>query len=1183
MLSFLKSRRRRALSSRYQSELPEKVQMMVFSWNLGNAAPPDDLSLMFGPRDRIDQEVIILGFQESQYIPSNPKEAIEKAKSNRPLVSTIIQSQRIQVYLGTQYHATAYRDLGQMKLAGGIGVKFSIGDVRIAVISTHLNAHAGEDRKLLRHKDTREILKGLMPLSNLNCDAYGAFHYIFWMGDMNYRLNLDQVSDLEAVPTTHIDRFTLADEFPKDSASGQVLSGFREGVLCFPPTFKMLREPGVHYRDQRIPAYCDRILWRTMPGLEDGIVQDSLEPVIDVGTSDHKPIRATFVAHVNNSIEKPLRTGRKLIIHLDEIFGQDLVSRDWNGTSDPFVTFQSPDPLLRYSGRKARRSCIKHGTLNPSWGAKELPRLALHYHEHELELVRSSFLTLVFHDWDRLSRNDYMGCAEVPLKNIDVDEPFMFEGDVIRYGVKHGTVTEHASSSMMGAEGFGSDSIDAVNDGMSNMSIQTSSGYRAGFLKRGTQDPNQILDVGSESDKIRVMKDIVREMASGVDQSEVFPHVVKCVASKSMELKKLVYMYLVRYAEEVPDVALLSISTFQKGLSDPNQLIRASSLRILSSVRIPDIVPIMLLSLKQAASDMSPYVRKTAAHALPKLYSLAPMEKESIMEILEKLLHDRTTMVIGSVLMAFEEIIPERLDLLHKHFRKLCDILIDVDEWGQIIIVNVLVRYCRANFVDPNKYGSSSNEDKFYEDDDDEDKDEESSGDDANNDHHKHHDMDADFRMFLRALQPLLLSRNSGVVMAVVQAYHHLAPVNEMSVVTRALLRLIVEEREIKELALTTVASLVQQRPSMFQPYIKSFFVRSDDPLQCKLLKLEILTTLVSDNTVAPILREFQEYVKHNDKRFVAQTIQCIGRCASSLRSVTESCLTGLMALLNNKDDLVVAESVVVIKKLLQLDPEAHKDIIVAMSKLAIKITEPTARASLLWIIGEYSEHVPKIAPDVLRQMAKTFPDEEYGVKLQIVNLAAKLFLTNPKQTKHICVFVLKLAKYDQSYDIRDRARMVNALLFTKELRIHKKSKRLFLSEKPAPNLRSTFDGSPCHGWNALPEFTEDPSDPLLRDVPDKLDFGTSKEFAMESDDSTSDDGSDSSSSSDSDKSSSSEEESGSDSESSDETSTSESESNSHSGESTSSGPDNANVAVTGDDEKCIEDRKEEHDFDVKM
>jgi len=58
-------------------------------------------------------------------------------------------------------------------------------------------------------------------------------------------------------------------------------------------------------------------------------------------------------------------------------------------------------------------------------------------------------------------------------------------------------------------------------------------------------------------------------------------------------------MYLVRYAEDLPDLALLSISTFQKGLTDPNQLIRASSLRILSSIRVPVIVPIMEIALKQ--------------------------------------------------------------------------------------------------------------------------------------------------------------------------------------------------------------------------------------------------------------------------------------------------------------------------------------------------------------------------------------------------------------------------------------------------------------------------------------------------------------------------------------------------------------------------------------------------------
>lgn len=114
-------------------------------------------------------------------------------------------------------------------------------------------------------------------------------------------------------------------------------------------------------------------------------------------------------------------------------------------------------------------------------------------------------------------------------------------------------------------------------------------------------------------------------------------------------MKKLVYVYLVRYAEEQQDLALLSISTFQRGLKvgwfgdpgeiwrsadppprctaapymspqDPNQLIRASALRVLSSIRVPIIVPIMMLAIKEAASDMSPYVRKTAAHAIPKLY-----------------------------------------------------------------------------------------------------------------------------------------------------------------------------------------------------------------------------------------------------------------------------------------------------------------------------------------------------------------------------------------------------------------------------------------------------------------------------------------------------------------------------------------------------------------------------------
>ena len=75
-------------------------------------------------------------------------------------------------------------------------------------------------------------------------------------------------------------------------------------------------------------------------------------------------------------------------------------------------------------------------------------------------------------------------------------------------------------------------------------------------------------------------------------------HVIIFPFSSLPQIKKLVYVYLVRYAEEQQDLALLSISTFQKALKDPNQLIRGSALRVLSSIRVHIISPIMMLSIK---------------------------------------------------------------------------------------------------------------------------------------------------------------------------------------------------------------------------------------------------------------------------------------------------------------------------------------------------------------------------------------------------------------------------------------------------------------------------------------------------------------------------------------------------------------------------------------------------------
>ena len=154
----------------------------------------------------------------------------------------------------------------------------------------------------------------------------------------------------------------------------------------------------------------------------------------------------------------------------------------------------------------------------------------------------------------------------------------------------------------------------------------------------------------------------------------------------------------------------------------------------------------------------------------------------------------------------------------------------------------------------------------------------------------------------LRQTKPLLQSRNASVVMAVAQLYHHIAPRNEVNLIAKALIRLLRSHKEVQSVVLTCIASMSSKRKSIFEPFLKSFFVRTSDPTHLKLLKLEILTNLATEISISIILREFQTYISSSDKSFVAATIQAIGRCAASIKEVTETCLSGLVHLLSNRD-----------------------------------------------------------------------------------------------------------------------------------------------------------------------------------------------------------------------------------------------------------------------------------------
>lgn len=46
--------------------------------------------------------------------------------------------------------------------------------------------------------------------------------------------------------------------------------------------------------------------------------------------------------------------------------------------------------------------------------------------------------------------------------------------------------------------------------------------------------------------------------------SSLFPDVVNCMQTDNLELKKLVYLYLMNYAKSQPDMAIMAVNSFVK-------------------------------------------------------------------------------------------------------------------------------------------------------------------------------------------------------------------------------------------------------------------------------------------------------------------------------------------------------------------------------------------------------------------------------------------------------------------------------------------------------------------------------------------------------------------------------------------------------------------------------------------
>ncbi|KAI0926282.1 hypothetical protein AcW1_008493 [Taiwanofungus camphoratus] len=488
------------------------------------------------------------------------------------------------------------------------------------------------------------------------------------------------------------------------------------------------------------------------------------------------------------------------------------------------------------------------------------------------------------------------------------------------------------------------------------------------------------LDSNSDREKLEAMKRLIALISKGRNVSEFFAQVVKNVASHNLEIRKLVYIYLLRYAEQEPDLALLSINTFQKDLSDSNPLIRAMALRVLSGIKVPMIGSIVVLAIKKCAADVSPYVRKTAALAIPKCYSLDPSRQPELINIISTLLRDRSPLSIGSVAVAFEVVCPTRLDLLHQHYRRLCRTLIDADEWGQVDLLHLLVRYARTMLPRPSVVTKSEGVSE--------------------------EEVDTDLRLLLSSSEPLFQSQNPAVVLAVARAFFYLSPSSEVSKIVSPLLRLLHVSPEVERVVLAHLVVASRSLSSALAPFYARFLIRADDVRQVKRDKVRLLRAVMTVDNHQALLRELISYVDDTADDLVADAIQAIGHCARIIPEATQQCLAALMTFIQSKHDVVVANSVLVLKSLVQIRLQQQQNVLASVAgssstsplsiiaRLAWRIDEirhPKARACVLWLVGQYApttssqengvpaagpQGMAEWAPDVLRKSAKSFMQE---------------------------------------------------------------------------------------------------------------------------------------------------------------------------------------------------------------
>ena len=494
------------------------------------------------------------------------------------------------------------------------------------------------------------------------------------------------------------------------------------------------------------------------------------------------------------------------------------------------------------------------------------------------------------------------------------------------------------------------------------------------------------------------MKEIIAGMTIGKDVSRLLPHVVNCMRTTDLELKKLIYLYIINYAKVKPGESILAVNSFLLDANDvESPIIRALAIRTMGCIRVEEIVSYLCETLKNGLNDTDAYVKKTSCICVAKLYSTCPelVKDNGLIDQLKNMLDDGNATVLSSAIAALSEISllsgVEYLKLNSKILKKILMALNDANEWGQIYILDALMNYKKTK--------AQKSE------------------------------------MIIEAVVPLFNHINPAVIMSAIKVVLKFLDFiedekkvqNYSKKLSLCLISLMDSVPEMRYLLLRAMHCIIQKRHYLFDKDFKSFFIKAYEPIYVKFEKLDILYKLCDNSNYEMILNELSSYsVLEYDMELVQKAIKYIGLIGYKFENSMNICVDNLQHIFQYNQDFTIDQGVIVMRDLLRKyeNEEKPKQLLkIIDEKFIEKIRLPESKKAILYIIGEYCQKIKK-STEYIKIFFNDFSSVNEIVQVQILNAGVKNFLkkSNDKKAEELASNILqKCVEESVNADVRDR------------------------------------------------------------------------------------------------------------------------------------------------------------------